>query len=119
VYDLLAAPFSAAQADGVTDKQREVVEAITKLKVSHPDGASLGALAVHLDVSKSAVNQRLRNLLVNGYVRNLSAGQKGVPARYEVGDPLPPREENLPTLEAVREAIAQQGSQEGDEWLPI
>jgi hypothetical protein len=119
VHDLLVAPFSAAQADGVTDKQREVVEAITRLKVSHPDGVSLGALAAHLEVSKPAVNQRLRNLLANGYVRNLSAGQKGVPARYEVGDPLPPREENLPTPEAVREAMEQQGSQEGDKWLPI
>jgi hypothetical protein len=108
VYDLLVAPFSAAQADGVTDKQREVVVAIEKFKASHPEGVPLGALAAHLEVSKPAVNQRLRNLLAHGYVRNLSAGQKGVPARYEVGDPLPPREENLPKPEAVREAVSKQ-----------
>jgi hypothetical protein len=108
VHDLLAAPFSAAQADGVTDKQREVVEAIVKLKAGHPEGVSLAALAIHLDVSKSAVNQRLRNLLVNGYVQNLNAGRKGVPARYEVGDPLPPRQDNLPDPQAVRTALAAQ-----------
>jgi hypothetical protein len=53
------------------------------------------------------------------WARNVSAGQKGVPARYEVGDPLPPREENLPKPEPVREAMEQQGSQEEDEWLPL
>ena len=119
VYDLLAAPFSAAQADGVTDKQREVVEAIAKLAPSHPEGVSLRTLAEYLDVSPSAVNQRLRNLLAHGYVQNPNADKKGIAASFKVGDPLPLRKDNLPKPEAVREAMEQQGSQEEEEWLPI
>jgi hypothetical protein len=114
VRELLAESFAAAQQEGITPAQREAVEAVVtlcrdeKLAVA---GVSLRQVAEQLKIDKSAASRRLANPLEAGYVRDLNVDNQGKhrtgrKAAYVVGDPLPPPEDALPTVETVHELIA-------------
>jgi hypothetical protein len=90
--------FGAAQQDGLTEKQRRAVIAVRALQPEGNTGVSLATVAKQLGIDKSSASRRLANPLAQGYIKNLEA-QKGHPARYAPGDPLPEPVAALPTPE--------------------
>lgn len=109
VRELLAESFAAAQQDGLTDKQRDAVNAVVDACGEQDDdahGVSLGVIAKRLGIGKSSASRRLSNPLRQGYLRNLHADKKGQPGAYVPGEPLPDPITALPSPEAVQEAWA-------------
>jgi hypothetical protein len=98
VRELLEESFGAAQQDGLTPKQREAVIAVTVLQPEGSVGVSLGPVAAHLGIDKSAASRRLSNPVAQGYVRNLEERPRQ-PARFAPGEKLPEPVSSLPKPE--------------------
>jgi hypothetical protein len=105
VRELLAESFAAAQQDGITPDQREVIQTVTALHAASvgESGVSLGRVAQHIKRDKSATRRRLANALRAGYVVNLNAGMNGKAAMYIPGDDLPEATTALPAPENLIE----------------
>jgi len=100
VHDVVQEVFGAAQQDGLTDKQRKAVAAVIATQENSAPGVSLTVVARHLGIDKSAASRRLANPVAQGFVKNLES-QKGHPARYAPGEPLPAAVSTLPTPETL------------------
>jgi hypothetical protein len=96
VRGLVVESFAAAVSEGITEKQRQAVVAVTTLQSEENAGARLGAVAKHLGIDKSSASRRLAAVLSAGYVVNLETREKQ-PARYVPGEPLPEPVNALPT----------------------
>ena len=105
IRDLMGDAFAAAQQDGITPEQREVVATVAALhaKPGGESGVSLARVAEAIKRDKSATSRRLTNPLRAGYVVNLHAGLKGHKAAYVPGDALPDALSALPDPEDLTE----------------
>jgi hypothetical protein len=110
VADLLAEGIEAAVAETI----RETVEAVEKLCAPHADGdgVSVTAVANELRLDKSAASRRVRRAITQSYLRNLEE-KKGRPSRLVLGEPLPDKEEVLPTSEALENRCSVEPRTEG------
>lgn len=113
VRELLNESFSSAQREGLTDAQREAIQAVIDLVDElkrDAVGVTLAEVANKLKIDKSAASRRLANALKAGFVRDLhDDGQqrkRGRRAAYVPGDPMPPREDALPTVDLLNEQPA-------------
>ena len=105
VRDLMAEFFAVAQSDGLTQPQRQAVEAVTTLcdeAGAHETGVPLARVAERLGLDKSAASRRLSNPLKLGFLKNLETRKVGHhQAMYVPGEPLPALVTVLPLKEAV------------------
>jgi hypothetical protein len=86
----------------VSPAVRSTVRAVSELcDQSGVDSVSLTQLAAHLKLDKSAASRRAAVARHLGYLKNLEP-QKGLPAKYVLGDPLPEEIDVLPNAEALQ-----------------
>ena len=109
VRDLVADLFSEGIEATVAPAVRETVKAARKalgdMPVDNTGGVTVIAVALRLELDKSAASRRVRAALEAGYLRNLET-RPGRPARLVLGDELPTDVELLPTHEALARAAA-------------
>lgn len=100
VHGLAADLFGTAAADGLTQAQREAVDAVASLCSETETEVGLRQIAQRLGIDKSAAQRRLARPLTRGYVVNIE-DRRGRPARLKPGDPLPDLRPAIPTPEAL------------------
>ena len=101
VHSLIADVFRAAQGEGVTQADRDMVKAVETLSKDASDkiGAksiSQAELIQHTNQPKSTVSYRAKRLLSLGYLVNLETG-KGKPHKLVPGTTLPDEAKALPS----------------------
>ena len=96
VRELVADLFDVAVAATVADTTRETVAAVAALVRESSEGVSIGRVGAALRLDKSTASRRVAVAVADGYLTNLAAGKRGVPARLVIGDPLPDRLVLLP-----------------------
>jgi hypothetical protein len=88
----------------VSPTVREAVDAVARLVETRPEGVPLAVLCAELGgIDKSSASRRAKGALHGGYLKNLET-QRGRPARYVLGDPLPVEVQLLPAPEALAAA---------------
>ena len=83
---------------GITEKDREAVEAVRQLLADNHDGVTSAQLAEQMGIGKGTASYRVRRLLNKGYLENLSKDRNRM--QLILGDPLP-EESSLPNAEWV------------------
>jgi len=113
VYSLVKDVFQAAQEEGITRADREMIAAVEKLTT--PDGGKPGekpvtqaAISLHLGLSKSQVSYRVNRLIGLGHLVNLEQ-RRGKPQQIIPGVPLPEEVPPLPSPCQVAEWLIQMG----------
>ena len=101
MHRLLAPVVDAAMQGGVSEEVRETVEAIRPI-----EKISLTDLGKRLSIAKSTASARVQAACELGLLVN-HEWRKGHPARIQRGESLPPQQDVLPTVEAVRRAHEQ------------
>jgi len=108
VHRLVADLFSDGIDATVSPTVRETVEAVRGALDDCPVGDDAGvrvmAVALRLNLDKSAASRRVRAAREAGYLQDLES-RPGRPARLVLGDKLPDETEILPTPEALKAAI--------------
>src|SRR5207249_11305271 len=77
-------------------------------------GVTVMAVALRLNLDKSAASRRVRAAREAGYLQDLES-RPGRPARLVLGDKLPDETEILPTPEALKAAIESGCTVAGDQ----
>lgn len=96
VFALAAPIFGSIAAQGITPAVRESVAAVKVLATAQQSGAvSVGQVAAHLGLDKSAASRRLRVATDGGFLVNEET-RRGRPAKLTGGDPLPEDRPALP-----------------------
>ena len=95
---MLAPVFDTRASEGLTEVVRETVEA-----VEPGDELSLTELADRLNIAKSTAHERLEQAYPGKHLIN-HEWRRGHPARIRRGEPLPPPQDVLPSVNAVRAA---------------
>jgi hypothetical protein len=113
VYSLVKDVFQAAQEEGITRADREMIAAVEHLTT--PDGGKPGekpvtqaAIRSHLGLSKSQVSYRVNRLIGLGYLVNLEQ-RRGKPQQIIPGAPLPEEVPPLPSPCQVAEWLTETG----------
>ena len=101
VRELVADLVSEGIEATVPETVRETVAALGRLHAEESDPVTIAALALELELDKSAAWRRVRTAIDRGYVKNLE-DRKGRPARLVPGDPLPDDIEILPSPERLQ-----------------
>ncbi|MBI4337457.1 MAG: hypothetical protein HY683_06480 [Chloroflexi bacterium] len=98
--------FDLASNDAVSERQRQAVEAVRAM--CEADGqpqASVRAVADRIGLHPSNAGRHLRAAADKGFLVNQNAGEKGRPAAYVIGAPLPSPRGLLPTWEELADAF--------------
>ena len=114
VRSLAADVFQAAQAEGITQADRDYVAAVDGLSNFGKISISQAKLVKYLVVSKAAVSYRVRRLTRLGYLTNLE-DKRGLPHKLVAGTALPEIVPPLPSpcvlaahlLDSGQEALIQ------------
>lgn len=96
VADLVAEGIGATVPASV----RQTVDTVTQLAAAHKAGVTVAAVAAALKLERSAATRRLHTARDRGYLVNLE-DQRGKPARYALGDPMPGETAVLPDCTGV------------------
>ncbi|MFC1989438.1 hypothetical protein ACFLVW_02585 [Chloroflexota bacterium] len=109
VHSLVDEVFQAAQEEGITKPDRDMVASVEYL-TSSKDGqpVSQAEIAAYLELSKSQVSYRVNRLLKIGYLTN-SEKRKGYTHQLLPGAPLPEKVPALPSPCEVAEYLVQNG----------
>jgi hypothetical protein len=105
IREIAADIFAACQRDGLTDAQRQAVEAVRKIYEHTKSSCRYEDVAKRLGIDQSAAMRRLRNPLRLGYVQNLQDRPRQ-PAMLLPGRPLPDLSTGLPGPEELQTADA-------------
>lgn len=100
VRELLADLVAEGVDSSVSPQIRETVEAVRFLQEVSDNDISQAAVAAHLKLDKGATSRRIRSAVHRGYLRNLEE-RRGLPARLQLGEPLPADVDLLPPPEAI------------------
>lgn len=111
VRELIGAIISQEVEQTVPMTIRETVNAVAKI-CNDPDqpakrekddtgGTTVLQVAEVLQLDRSAASRRLKQALRGGYLKNLET-KRGQPYRLVLGDPLPEKQQVLPTPEDVK-----------------
>jgi hypothetical protein len=88
VRELVADLISEGVNASVSATVRETVQAVATLQTEWPYGVSLAKLTKVLNLDKSSTSRRANDAQSKGYLLN-NEDQKGRPARWVMGEPLP------------------------------
>ena len=105
VGDLFSEGIEATVAHAVRETVKAARKALGDMPLDNTGGVTVIAVALRLELDKSAASRRVRAALEAGYLRNLET-RPGRPARLVLGDELPTDVELLPTHEALARAAA-------------
>jgi hypothetical protein len=96
VDDLVAEGIGATVPASV----RETVETVVRLGAVHKAGVPVAAVAAELKLERSAATRRLHTARDRGFLLNIE-DRRGMPARYDRGEPMPGETAVLPDRTAV------------------
>lgn len=101
VRELVADVITEGVGGAVSDTVRQTVEAVRVLMSQDVFmNTSTTKIAAHLKIDKSNAGRRLKVAADGGYVQNLET-QRGLAAKWVVGDPLPDEVTLLPEAEVL------------------
>lgn len=96
VADLVAEGIGSTVPESV----RQTVETVAELAAAHKDGVPVAAVAAALNLERTSATRRLHTARDRGYLVN-DEDQRGKPARYVLGEPLPGDTVVLPEREDI------------------
>lgn len=111
VHALVDEVFQAAQEEGVTKPDRDMVACVEHLTSENGQPISQSKIRDYLKLSKSQVSYRVNRLLDLGYLTN-SEKRKGQPHQIMPGSPLPEKVPALPSPCQIAEYLVQIGRED-------
>jgi hypothetical protein len=98
IYKLVGGVFEQQVEAGISASIRETVHAVEQVLGENPDQMFVTQkdLRGKLDIDKSSISRRVGAAVDAGYLRNEEI-REGKPYRLRLGDPLPEKEELLPS----------------------
>jgi len=100
VYAVARKSFQVLQAEGITDSQRELLEAVKELSESSDGPIPSKSLVAALGMSPATISRRVEELLREGLLHNLESN-KYKPKQLILAGDIPEETTSLPTPQAL------------------